>query len=90
MLLAQLLWVGLAAVIMFVDRRLVEAKPASDTPDLTDRGIGQYLVFMVLFGAFVIPFYLWNSRKTSTAVVVGVALMVACALIVGLVLAFAH
>lgn len=85
MFIAQLVWFGLAALIMFIDRNLVEAQSDPCNPDITDRSPVSYLLFMLLFGGFVIPFYLWNSRKTSGAVIAGIGLMCACALVAGLV-----
>jgi len=82
----ELLWFGLAAAIIFVDARQVEAAADPEHPDLTNRGVVQYLPFMLLFGGFLIPFYLWNSRKTAGAVLAGLGLMFGCAFVVGLVL----
>ena len=87
MIVAWLLWFGLAALVIVVDRKLVASAAPADGPvenlDITDRSVSQYLLLQVLFGGFVIPFYLWNSRKTGAAVAVGVVLMIACSLIVG-------
>jgi len=83
---AELLWFGLAALIILIDARQVEAQADPEHPDLTSRGVGQYLPFMLVFGGFLIPFYMWNSRKTAGAVVVGLGLMAICAVIVGAVL----
>jgi hypothetical protein len=83
---AQMVWVGLAAVIIMLDARDVEARAVPGEVDLTNRGVGQYLPFMALFGGFLIPFYMWNSRKSGAAVLAGIGLMVACAFVVGLVI----
>jgi hypothetical protein len=82
--LAQLIWFGLGAAIIVVDKRLIQQR-VTDEPDLTDRGVGQYLMLMLLFGGFVIPFYMWNSRRTHSAVLAGIGLMLVCGLIVALV-----
>jgi predicted Kef-type K+ transport protein len=84
-LIAQLVWVTLAALIILIDARDVKARAHPDNTDLTNRSVGQYLPFMALFGGFLIPFYLWNSRKTGGAVLAGLVLMVACGVVVGLV-----
>ncbi len=83
---AQMLWVGLAAVIIVLDARDVEARRDPAVADLTKRGVGEYLPFMALFGGFLIPFYMWNSRKSGAAVLAGLGLMVACAFVVALVM----
>lgn len=83
---AQFLWFGLAALIIVIDARSVERAADPEHPDLTNRGVGQYLPFMLLFGGFLIPFYMWNSHKTGAAVLAGLGLMVACAFVVGLAL----
>ena len=87
LLIAQLLWFGLAALVIVVDRQLAAGVAAANAGtlenyDLADRRIGQYLVLQLLFGGFVIPFYLWNSRKTGSAALLGVGLMIVCAVIV--------
>ena len=86
MFVAQLVWFGLAAFIMFVDRHMVEAQSDPSNPDITDRSPVGYLLFTLIFGGLVIPFYLWNSRKTSGAVIAGIGLMFGCALIASLVM----
>jgi hypothetical protein len=93
LIVAQILWFGLAALVILVDRKLVAAaQPVTpdgaslDNYDITDRGIGSYLLLQVLFGGFVIPFYMWNSRKTGAAVAAGIALMLVCACVVGIAL----
>ena len=84
-LIGWILWFGLAALVILVDRKLVAAAPAGDAlaMDVTDRSVSQYLMLQVLFGGLVIPFYLWNSRKTAGAAVLGVVLMLVCSTIVG-------
>jgi hypothetical protein len=85
-LLAEIAWFGLAAGIILIDRQMVAASTKPDEPDLKDRSITQYLLFMILFGGFIIPFYLWNSRRNGGAVLVGLVLMVVCATVVGTIL----
>ena len=94
LIVGQLLWFGLSAAVILIDRKLVAAgQPATpdgaslDNYDITDRGISSYLMLQVLFGGFVIPFYLWNSRKSGAAVAAGIGLMLVCAAIVGVALA---
>jgi Mg/Co/Ni transporter MgtE len=85
-LIVQMLWFGLAASIIAIDRQLVK-KPLDPADlanvDLKDRSAAPFLGLMLIFGGFVIPFYLWYSRRSGAAVVAGVGLMIVCALIVG-------
>jgi hypothetical protein len=80
---AWLMWFGLAALIMVVDRRMMANAVTGDgVPDLTDRSPGMYLAFMLLFGGWVIPFYMYNSRRTGKAVIAGILLACTSSLIV--------
>ncbi|HET6319339.1 MAG TPA: hypothetical protein VFG86_23020 [Chloroflexota bacterium] len=90
-LVIQALWFGLAASIILVDGQLMRqrlavapAGPDPETYDLKDRSVGSFVLAMVLLGGFVIPFYLWYSRRSSRAVVVGIGLMVGCAALIAL------
>jgi len=79
--IAQIIWFGLSALVIVADRKLLATAAAPvdvENYDLTDRSIWQYLILQVLFGGLVIPFYLWNSRRTATAALIGVGLMVVC------------
>ena len=83
-LLVQALWFGLAALIIVLDRqagaRNSELDP--DVPDLQDRSVAPFLFLMIIFGGLVIPFYMWISRRSTAAVLVGIGLMVACGIVV--------
>jgi hypothetical protein len=83
-LVIQALWFGLAALIISIDKQLVPPELDSGVPDLRDRGTGQFLALMVIFGGLVIPFYLWHSRRTAAAVVAGIGLAIGCAFVIGL------
>jgi hypothetical protein len=82
-LLVQALWVGMAALIISIDKQLVPPQLDTGVPDLRDRGTGQFIWLMLLFGGLVIPFYLWHSRRTATAAIVGFGLAGLCAIIIG-------
>ena len=88
-ILVQLLWFGLSASIILVDANLMKKpiEPSTldlDNVDLKDRSVGSFVIAMLIFGGFVIPFYLWYSRRTSAAVVAGIGLMLACGFVVAL------
>jgi hypothetical protein len=86
-LILQALWVGYAALIIAIDRAMIE-RPVNihdpDSVDLRDRSYGSYLVFMAVFGAFLIPFYLWGSRRSALAVIIGIGLIPIGAIVVAL------
>jgi hypothetical protein len=90
-LFIQALWFGLAAAVIFVDRRLMDqpvgalAPDQLDAVDLKDRSAAPFLGLMLIFGGLVIPFYMWHSRRSFGAVVTGIGLMIACAVVVGIV-----
>jgi len=84
-LLVQALWFGLAASIILVDRQLVNSRVDPEVPDLKDRSVGPYLLLMLLFGGLIIPFYLWQSRRSGAAILAGIGLMIACGVVVSMV-----
>jgi hypothetical protein len=86
--LTQALWFGLAASIIHADRQMM-SRPIDpqdlENVDLKDRSATPFLLLMLVLGAFVIPFYLWYSRRSGAAVLAGLGLMVACTVVVGFV-----
>jgi hypothetical protein len=76
----QMIWFGLAASTIFVDRKLMSSPIDLENPeyvDLKDRSATPFLLLMLVLGSFVIPFYLWYSRRSGAAVLAGIGLMVA-------------
>ncbi len=84
-LLVQAIWFGLAALTIFVDRRLLSRPIDMEDPehvDLKDRSATPFLLLMLVLGGCVIPFYLWYSRRSGAAVLAGIGLMLAFAVFV--------
>jgi hypothetical protein len=84
-LLTQLLWFGLAAGTIAVDRRLLATPVDMSDPehvDLRDRSATPFLLLMLVLGGIVIPFYFWYSRRSVGAVLAGVGIMVVISLVV--------
>jgi hypothetical protein len=85
---AQVIWFGLAASTIYVDRKLLSSPIDMSDPehvDLKDRSASPFLLLMLVLGGFVIPFYLWYSRRSAAAVLAGIGIMVGCTVFVGFV-----
>lgn len=86
-LVTQILWFGLAALIILIDRRLMNRAFDPNTTDveivdLKDRSATPFLGLMLIFGGLVLPFYFWYSRRSAAAVLVGIVLMFALGIVV--------
>jgi hypothetical protein len=85
-ILTQLLWFGLGAATIAVDRQLLARPMDLDDPesiDLKDRSATPFLLLMLVLGGLVIPFYFWYSRRSVAAVLAGIGILIAMTAVVG-------
>jgi hypothetical protein len=76
-LLYTAVWWGTAASLIALDSSMRKKKRDVDPehPDLSDKSVAPWLIVALVAGSFTFPFYLYSTRKTVVAAVIGVVLI---------------